>query len=66
LTGEFHGSGCTLASAIAGQLASGVALADALQQAQSYTQHSLQHAFSIAVGQLIPARQPLLNTRKKS
>ncbi|MFZ6655260.1 bifunctional hydroxymethylpyrimidine kinase/phosphomethylpyrimidine kinase [Undibacterium sp. TJN19] len=66
LPGEFHGSGCTLASAIAGQLANGVALADALQQAQSYTQHSLQQAYAIAAGQLIPARQPLLNTRKKS
>ena len=66
LSGEFHGSGCTLASAIAGQLAIGMTLSEALQQAQSYTQQSLLHAYAIASGQLIPARQPALFTRKKS
>ncbi|BBB69020.1 hydroxymethylpyrimidine/phosphomethylpyrimidine kinase [Undibacterium sp. YM2] len=66
LPGEFHGSGCTLASAIAGQLAIGASLPVALQQAQSYTQQSLQHAYAIAAGQLIPARQPVPTTRKKS
>ncbi len=66
LPGEFHGSGCTLASAIAGQLATGKNLPDALRQAQAYTQQSLQDAFAIAAGQLIPARQATPNTRKKS
>jgi len=66
LQGEFHGSGCTLASAIAGQLAIGTSLPEALHQAQSYTQQSLQHAYAIAAGQLIPARQLASNTRKKS
>ncbi|MFZ6708663.1 bifunctional hydroxymethylpyrimidine kinase/phosphomethylpyrimidine kinase [Undibacterium sp. TC9W] len=66
LPGEFHGSGCTLASAIAGQLAIGASLPVALLQAQSYTQQSLQHAYAIAAGQLIPARQPVPTTRKKS
>jgi len=56
LPGQFHGSGCTLASAIAGRLALGASLAQALDLAQTYTQQSLQHAFSIAAGQLIPHR----------
>lgn len=54
--GEFHGSGCTLASAIAGQLAMGKPMDAALQAAQSYTQASLREAFAIAPGQLIPQR----------
>lgn len=54
--GEFHGSGCTLASAIAGQLAMGMAMEVALQSAQSYTQTCLREAFAIAPGQLIPQR----------
>ncbi|MFZ3003618.1 MAG: hydroxymethylpyrimidine/phosphomethylpyrimidine kinase [Undibacterium umbellatum] len=66
LSGEFHGSGCTLASAIAGQLAIGMTLSEALQRAQNYTQQSLLYAYAIVAGQLIPARQPALFTRKKS
>lgn len=54
--GEFHGSGCTLASAIAGQLAMGMAMDLALQSAQTYTQTCLRQAFAIAPGQLIPQR----------
>lgn len=54
--GEFHGSGCTLASAIAGQLAMGTEMSLALQAAQSYTQACLREAFAIAPGQLIPQR----------
>lgn len=54
--GEFHGSGCTLASAIAGQLAIGTEMSLALQAAQSYTQACLREAFAIAPGQLIPQR----------
>ncbi|GAC1333564.1 MAG: hydroxymethylpyrimidine/phosphomethylpyrimidine kinase [Collimonas sp.] len=61
LSGEFHGSGCTLASAIAGQLASGQAMAESLHNAQEFTQRSLQCAYAIAAGQLIPRRvqQPI-------
>ena len=54
--GEFHGRGCTLASAIAGQLAMEVPMDAALQSAQSYTQACLRQAFAIAPGQLIPQR----------
>jgi hydroxymethylpyrimidine/phosphomethylpyrimidine kinase len=56
LAGEFHGSGCTLASAIAGQLALGVPTAVALENAQHYTYHALSDAYAIAAGQRIPLR----------
>lgn len=56
LEGEFHGSGCTLASAIAAGLAQGWSMEAALEQAQTYTQQALQSAFAIAAGQLIPQR----------
>ncbi len=56
LAGEFHGSGCTLASAIAAQLALGHGMEYALDKAQAYCQQALASAFSIADGQMIPAR----------
>ncbi len=56
LPGEFHGSGCTLAAAIAGQLAHGRTMSVSLQLAQDYTQRSLRQAYAIAGGQLIPLR----------
>ncbi|MRW91757.1 hydroxymethylpyrimidine/phosphomethylpyrimidine kinase [Duganella sp. FT80W] len=56
LAGEFHGSGCTLAAAIAGQLALGLPLTDALDAAQRYTWHALRDAYAIAPGQRIPSR----------
>ncbi|MDE2427932.1 MAG: hydroxymethylpyrimidine/phosphomethylpyrimidine kinase [Burkholderiales bacterium] len=55
--GEFHGSGCTLAAALAGQLACGTLMEDAIDQAQIFTQQSLQRAYAIAAGQLIPLRE---------
>jgi len=57
LAGSFHGSGCTLASAIAAQLACGNSLPAALEAAQNYCYHALQSAYAIADGQLIPDRQ---------
>ncbi|WP_339936634.1 hydroxymethylpyrimidine/phosphomethylpyrimidine kinase [Undibacterium luofuense] len=56
LSGEFHGSGCTLAAAIAGQLACGAAMPEALSRAQAYTQQALERAFSVGAGQKIPDR----------
>ncbi|MDO8651472.1 MAG: hydroxymethylpyrimidine/phosphomethylpyrimidine kinase [Undibacterium sp.] len=56
LPGEFHGSGCTLAAAIAGQLALGQDMPTSLQLAQEFSQRSLQQAYRIAAGQLIPQR----------
>lgn len=58
LEGHFHGSGCTLASAIAGQLARGKSLAQALEMAQQYCYIALKHSFAIAPGQRIPERAP--------
>ena len=56
LPGEFHGTGCTLASAIAGYLAQGLPEAVALEKAQQWCQYALAQAFSVAEGQQIPGR----------
>lgn len=56
LPGEFHGSGCTLASAIAARLAKGMQMGEALDAAQRYTHACLEQAFTIATGQMIPDR----------
>lgn len=56
LDGGFHGSGCTLAAAIAGQLALGMPVGCALDQAQHYCHVALRDAYSIAPGQRIPLR----------
>ena len=56
LDGGFHGSGCTLASAIAGQLALGLPAGGALDLAQQYCNLALRGAYSIAPGQCIPLR----------
>jgi hydroxymethylpyrimidine/phosphomethylpyrimidine kinase len=56
LPAEYHGSGCTLAAAVAAQLALGRNMQDSLQFAQEFTQLSLQQAYAIADGQLIPQR----------
>ncbi|MBC3873960.1 bifunctional hydroxymethylpyrimidine kinase/phosphomethylpyrimidine kinase [Undibacterium flavidum] len=54
--GEFHGSGCTLAAAIAAQLALGHAPETSLINAQAYVQACLESAYQIAPGQFIPSR----------
>lgn len=56
LPGEFHGSGCTLASAIASLLAQGKGMEEALHEGQVYTQRALERAYAIADGQLMPDR----------
>ncbi|WP_374040896.1 hydroxymethylpyrimidine/phosphomethylpyrimidine kinase [Massilia sp. erpn] len=56
LAGGYHGSGCTLASAVAALLAQGWPVAQALARAQGYTHRALAEAFAIAPGQLIPRR----------
>lgn len=56
LPGDYHGSGCTLASAIAARLARQMTMAAALEAAQRYTQRCLEQAFAIAGGQAIPDR----------
>lgn len=57
LQGEFHGSGCSLSSYIAGKLAQGIALKEAVQQGELWLHRVLQRADSPhAGGQKIPRR----------
>ena len=56
LPGSFHGSGCTLASAIAAMLANGLDLADAVREAQDYTWQTLRKAYRPGMGQYLPDR----------
>jgi len=56
LPGSYHGSGCTLASAIAAMLASGLDIAEAVREAQDYTWHTLQKAYRPGMGQFLPDR----------
>lgn len=56
LAGEFHGSGCTLAAAIAARLAHGDAMGLALERAQAYCHQSLANSYAIAPGQRMPLR----------
>jgi hydroxymethylpyrimidine/phosphomethylpyrimidine kinase len=56
LPGSYHGSGCTLASAIAGCLAGGASVEDAVRDAQDYTWQTLKSGFRGGMGQLIPDR----------
>jgi hydroxymethylpyrimidine/phosphomethylpyrimidine kinase len=56
LPGEYHGSGCTLASAIAARLAQGAAVRDAVREAQEFTWRALEAGFRAGGGQLLPQR----------
>ena len=56
LPGSYHGSGCTLTSAIAGYLALGFSLESAVEQAQDFTWQALKNAFKPGMGQAIPDR----------
>ena len=56
LPGSFHGSGCTLASAIAAMLANGLELPEAVREAQDYTWQTLTKAYRPGMGQFLPDR----------
>lgn len=56
LPGSFHGSGCTLAAALAANLARGLDIADAVYEAQDYTWQALSKAYRPGMGQYIPDR----------
>ncbi len=56
LAGSYHGSGCTLASAIAATIANGLSINDAVKDAQEYTWQTLKAAFRPGMGQHIPDR----------
>ncbi len=53
---SFHGSGCTLASAIAALLATGLEPATAVYEAQEYAWQALVHGYRLGSGQLFPNR----------
>ena len=56
LAGSYHGSGCTLSSAIAAGLAQGLDIAEAVAEAQEYTWQTLKDGFRLGMGQPIPDR----------
>ncbi len=56
LPGSYHGSGCTLASAIAATIANGLSISEAVKDAQEYTWQTLKAAFRPGMGQYIPDR----------
>jgi hydroxymethylpyrimidine/phosphomethylpyrimidine kinase len=56
LAGSYHGSGCTLASAIAASLANGLSIYDSVYEAQRYTWQTLKAGFRPGMGQNLPDR----------
>jgi len=54
---RYHGSGCTLSSAMAYFLAAGFSLEDAITQAQTYVFDALSRAWQAGKGQMIPERR---------
>jgi hydroxymethylpyrimidine/phosphomethylpyrimidine kinase len=56
LPGSYHGSGCTLASAVAAALANGSGVPEAVRDAQEYTWQALAAGFRSGAGQFIPDR----------
>jgi hydroxymethylpyrimidine/phosphomethylpyrimidine kinase len=56
LVGSYHGSGCTLAAAVAATLANGLAMEEAVRDAQEFTWQSLKQGFRPGMGQHIPDR----------
>jgi hydroxymethylpyrimidine/phosphomethylpyrimidine kinase len=56
LAGEYHGSGCTLASALSSGIAQGLDIDIAATKAQEFTWAALHKAWPAGGGQLIPNR----------
>jgi len=54
--GQFRGAGDTLSAALAGLLAQGIDVPDAVQEAGQYTTAALMHAFGAGLGFSIPDR----------
>lgn len=59
LSGNYHGSGCTLSSAIASLVAQDLSVENACQKALDYTYQTLLNAKSIGKMQKTPNRNPL-------
>ena len=56
IEGVFHGSGCTLAAAVAAGLARGASPRAAVAEAQQFTCHAISNGYRIGAGQLVPDR----------
>ena len=56
LPGSYHGSGCTLASSLAGLLARGLDPLAAAHEAQDYTWNALRQGYRPGLGQQLPNR----------
>ncbi|HTS55756.1 MAG TPA: bifunctional hydroxymethylpyrimidine kinase/phosphomethylpyrimidine kinase [Burkholderiales bacterium] len=56
LAGTYHGSGCTLASAIAATIANGLPVSEAVRDAQEYTWQTLSSGYRPGMGQHVPDR----------
>ncbi|GKS69144.1 hydroxymethylpyrimidine/phosphomethylpyrimidine kinase [Nitrosomonas sp. PY1] len=66
LDASYHGSGCTLASAIAAQLAQGSSISDSIVKAQQYTWQTLRAGFRPGRGQYIPDRLFRIDEQKEA
>jgi hydroxymethylpyrimidine/phosphomethylpyrimidine kinase len=55
---SYHGSGCTLAAAVAGHLAQGYAMESAIELAQRFTWQALHAGWNPGGGQHLPDRSP--------
>jgi len=53
---EYHGTGCTLAAAIAAGRACGLSSRASISQAQNYVHRTLQQALTVGKGQRVPDR----------
>lgn len=60
--GEYHGTGCTLAAAIAAGRAQGLSPRAAIAQAQNYVHRAILHALEVGGGQPVPDRGILWET----
>ena len=56
LPGRFHGKGGTLSSALAGALANGSAVEEAVKEAQEYTWQTLKYGYRAGMGKSLPDR----------
>ncbi|WP_444678888.1 bifunctional hydroxymethylpyrimidine kinase/phosphomethylpyrimidine kinase [Halomonas sp. E19] len=56
LPGSYHGSGCTLAAALAARLAAGESLSEACAQAQAFTWQALEAGWQPGRDQALPRR----------
>lgn len=65
IDGEFHGTGCTFASAAAGYIAQGMTMTQAVTKADEFTWQAISKAENKGKGQAIPNRSFLLNETPK-